>query len=38
MLLQELELPASIEVREVHFIDSTTGFRPTEIILVTTLD
>jgi len=30
-------LPASIEVREVHLLIQRPGFRPTEIILVTTL-
>jgi len=35
---QEFEaLPESLEVREVHFRVHTPGFRPTEIILVTTL-
>jgi len=30
-------LPASIEVREVHLLLKQPGFRPKEIILVTTL-
>lgn len=31
------ELPTSIEVREVHLLIQPPGFRPKEIILVTTL-
>jgi len=34
---EDFGVPASIEVREVHLLIQRPGFRPTEIILVTTL-